>query len=243
MARLSYILFTFAIMLCIAFAQDSSSTGITVLSSSGDVMLSSSSAMGSSSAAASSSSSIEAVSSSSGSSSSGEFMLSSSSSWVNPHPYVPTNWNDLAVYANDTMFRVHWGPKSAENLMNGVGSSDGFIIDDVSGRALRLTRDFVYRVEITAAAAAEGFYISWDAEGGVTTGSNISTPITAAGNYTVILTGIPPSDQPTYLYYASNSNNFAGGAIILGTQSAAALQASFLVMALSAFIALFFPKW
>lgn len=255
MARLAYILFAFVAMLCVALAQDSSSssTGITILSSTGEVILSSSSsaaALSSSSSSAavlSSSSSAEASSSSSGStidsSSSSELMMSSSSSWVNPLPYVPANWNDFDVYANDTLFQVKWGPKTSDNLMFGVGGSNGFIIDDISGRALRLTRNFAYRFNISADAATEGLYISWDAEGGNTAGSNISTPILAPGNYTIILTGIPDSDQPTYLYYASNRTQFAGGAIVLGSQSAAALQASFLVMAISAFVALFFPKW
>lgn len=272
MARLSLTVFAFLAMLCIAFAQSSSSSSGDVAAGSSSSGAASSTGLTESSTSIAASSTILVDSSSSGvhvgdsssgmildsssamelvsSSSAMEDMSSSamdmtSSSSFNPLPFVPVNWGDLDIAGNNSVFNITWGNKTENNLMFGIGSTDGFIIDDVSGKTLRLVEGFTYSFMLDSAAAAQGFYVTFDPQGNEIAGSNISfvgVPKTTPGTYNFTLS-IPSSEEHIFVYYASNVNQYAGGAIIIGRQSAAALQASFVVMAVSAFVALLFPKW
>lgn len=183
------------------------------------------------------------------SSSSGGLGNSSSSSGtydVVP-PYVPSNWTDIDVLSNNSAIVVSWGNKSPDNLMYSVGGTEGFIVNGGSGQAIRLGYGSTYNLTIDSLAAPYGFYIDVTPQGDNPAG-NVTVPITVAGSYNFTVNATSISGETTnnnvvFLYYASNSMPFAGGAAIIGTQSAAALQASIMVIAISAFFALVAPKW
>jgi len=224
---------------------DSSSSSAEAFSSSIVVELSSSSTFGD---VPSSSSGMEVMSSSGEpvmSSSSGEAMMSSSTGGATVPPFVPVNWEQMSFLPDGATINVTWGAKSSDNLMFNVGTTNGFIVNGVSGGAVRLGLGHTYNITIDSIAAPFGFYIDVDPMGDKTNG-NVTQPILAAGSYAFTINSTNINDQQSqtvFLYYASNSVSYAGGAAILGHQSAAALQASIMVMVISAFFALMFPKW
>jgi len=126
--------------------------------------------------------------------------------------------------------------------MHGFGTPLGFSVNNVSGGPLHVLSGFVYNFTLDATAASHGLYFSYDPEGNNPLGSNISQPITTPGSNFVTIPYLN-NNTVVFLYYASADTPFAGGAVIIGKQSAAALQASFAIMIISAFVSLVFPKW
>ena len=102
----------------------------------------------------------------------------------------------------DTSFEVVVGTKDASHPQNGVGSTDGYIVDGVQGKELSLQRGVQYSFNVTA--TGNPFYIA-DNAAGQGTGAIIDG-VTNTFTEDGMLLFTPSGSTPNTVYYASLLN-------------------------------------